>query len=389
MFWKDTNGRIPILSWCRDVDAGALAQARNLCELPAAVFHVALMPDCHIGYGMPIGGILACRGALVPNAVGVDIGCGVQSCQTDASAERLTQAAIRRVLDRVRREIPVGFEHRRHPLPWAGWDTIPRHCPPVEWEWKSARHQLGTLGGGNHFLEIQADDHGGVWLMLHSGSRNFGLKIARHYHGVAQRICRKQAVCLPTPDLACLPADSEPGVEYLAAMQFALRFALCNREVMMQRFSDVLRDELDCRILQTIDVHHNYAAKEQHFGQTVYLHRKGATAARDGQPGVIPGSMGAFSYIVRGRGNAASFMSCSHGAGRRMGRREASRKLSEADCRRAMEGIVHSPWSRTRQGTPDLSEAPQAYKDIDEVIAAQADLVEPVVRLRPLAVLKG
>jgi tRNA-splicing ligase RtcB len=225
--------------------------------------------------------------------------------------------------------------------------------------------------------------------MIHSGSRNFGLKIAEHYHRLAQKTCTRKGVSLPSRDLAYLQRGTKESQEYLAAMEFALRFAARNRELMMEHLSRIACGILSCEAGQTVHIHHNYCAEEEHFGQNVLVHRKGATSARQGEMGVIPGSMGTPSYIVRGLGNPDSFMSCSHGAGRCMGRREANRTLDVEACNRAMEGIVFGRWSRNRRGKLDLSEAPQAYKDIEEVIGAQSDLVEVVTRLKPLGVIKG
>jgi len=389
MEWERTDTRIPVKSWCKTVEAGALEQAVNLAELNVTYKHVALMPDCHVGYGMPIGGVIGCVNAVIPNAVGVDIGCGMLAAETDFEAGDMKSGLIKEILGETRGVIPVGFEHHKQAQDWAGWKSAPAECPPVKQEIESAKRQLGTLGGGNHFIEIQAGDDGLVWLMIHSGSRNFGLKIAEHYHRVAQKLCEKKDVPLTSKDLAWLPADGSEADEYLAAMNFALKFAAMNRELMMERFSGIVCRRAHCHVTQTINIHHNYCAVEKHFGREVLVHRKGATSANRGQMGVIPGSMGTASYIVRGLGNPESFMSCSHGAGRVMGRNEACRRLSVEECDKAMGGIVFGRWSKGRRGELDLSEAPQAYKNIDEVIAAQSDLVEVVAKLRPLGVIKG
>ncbi|NQT91414.1 MAG: RtcB family protein [Lentisphaerae bacterium] len=389
MEWIQQAEGVPIKSWCREVDPNALEQARNIAALPGTFHHVALMPDCHVGYGMPIGGVLACNDAVIPNAVGVDIGCGVHAARTDLPAEQMTTDSIKKVLGETRLAIPVGFKHHNHPQDWDGWESAPERSEPVRRELDSARRQLGTLGGGNHFLEIQAGDDGWTWLMLHSGSRNFGLKIAEHYHRLAQKRCEKQGIDLVSKDLAWLSGDTSEADEYLAAMEFALRFAHENRSLMMERFADIVSRVTSCRLTESVNIHHNYCHKEEHFGQTVYVHRKGATSAMKGQMGIIPGSMGTPSYIVRGRGNPESFMSCSHGAGRCMGRKQACRILGEKECDKAMEGVVHGRWRRTRKGDLDLSEAPQAYKNIEEVMEAQSDLVEIVTRLHPLGVIKG
>jgi len=389
MYWTRSDKRIPIKSWCEKVDKEAMSQAENLADLTVTFKHVALMPDCHVGYGMPIGGVIACEKAVIPNAVGVDIGCGMLAAQTDFSSGEMEVNLIKEIIGETRMVIPVGFDHHKGPQKWEGWDTAPLESMPVHRELDSARRQLGTLGGGNHFIEIQAGDDGFIWLMIHSGSRNFGLKIADYYHNVARKLCEKRGIALPSRDLAYLPRDTSESDEYLAAMNFALDFARKNRELIMERFSNIVCRRVGCHIRQTINIHHNYCNLENHFGKDVMVHRKGATSARKDEMGVIPGSMGTPSYIVRGLGNPESFMSCSHGAGRCMGRKEASRVLSVEECDKAMDGIVFGRWSRGRKGNLDLSEAPQAYKDIDEVLAAQADLVKVVTKLRPCGVIKG
>jgi len=389
MEWERTDKRIPIKSWCKTVEAGALEQAENLAELKVTYKHVALMPDCHVGYGMPIGGVVACIDAVIPNAVGVDIGCGMLAAETDLEVCDLSTNLIKEIMGETRDVIPVGFDHHKSSQAWAGWNSAPLECPPVRQQVESARRQLGTLGGGNHFIEIQEGDDGLVWLMIHSGSRNFGLKIAEYYHDVARRLCEKQDVPLTSGDLAWLPKGSTEADEYLAAMNYALKFAAQNRELMMERFSAIVCRRARCHVTRMINIHHNYCAVERHFGREVLVHRKGATAANKGQMGIIPGSMGTASYIVRGLGNPESFMSCSHGAGRTMGRNEACRRLSVEECDRSMAGIVFGRWRKDRRGRLDLSEAPQAYKDIDAVMASQSDLVEVVTKLQPRGVIKG
>ncbi|MBF0245464.1 MAG: RtcB family protein [Planctomycetes bacterium] len=400
---KGEAGRLPIKSWCREPEAGAMEQVERLTLHPLAVAHVALMPDCHQGFGMPIGGVLACRDALIPNAVGVDIGCGMVAVETGLSASSLCGLeGIRELLREVKELVPVG-EGRSHSRGqfWDGFsDFLQKLGAPPAWlderGWTRDQQNLGTLGGGNHFIEIQVSEEGRVWLMIHSGSRNLGHRIATHYHGEARALNAAMKAALPDEDLAWLPAGHELGQGYIRDMSFALAYARENRRRMMS----VLKERLCARFSaitfgREVNIHHNYAALEEHLGQKVWLHRKGATSARFGELGIIPGSMGTSSYIVRGRGNPESFDSCSHGAGRRMGRLAASRSLSASECDEAMKGIVFDRWSKIRgKGAKaaellDLGEAPQAYKDIDEVIAAQRDLIEPLVRLRPLGVIKG
>lgn len=401
MIWENTElGRLPVRSWCREVEPDALRQAANLANHPATVGHVALMPDCHVGYGMPIGGVVACDRAVIPNAVGVDIGCGMVAVRTNLEAASFSEESIRRLLHSVKRDVPAG-EGRSHagPQAWAGFEDAEEIPGGVGKDgWHLARCSLGTLGGGNHFIELQADEQGVAWLMIHSGSRNLGYRVAAHYHKLAEAACRRQGIAIPDPQLAFLDTDSRDGRDYLRDMDLALRFAAENRRRMMDAFKrNLAHDRPNVEFAPDVNIHHNYAALEDHGGRRVWLHRKGATAARRGQTGIIPGSMGTPSYIVEGRGSPESFMSCSHGAGRRMSRTRACAELTREACDRAMDGIVFDGWKTVSRrfgkgaGKPrlDFEEAPQAYKDIEDVMAAQADLVTPIVRLRPLGVIKG
>jgi len=385
MKWVNSDNNIPIKSWCRDIEPGAMEQVANLANLPFAYRHVAIMPDCHQGYGMPIGGVLATRGVIIPNAVGVDIGCGMRAVKTDYPAACVNPAAVKKIIGQAREVIPVGFEHHSEDKEWEEFDFAP-DVPIIQQELASARRQLGTLGGGNHFIEIQAGSDGRVWLMIHSGSRNFGLKIAKAYHEKAKVLCEKWHSNIPHKDLSFLPLGIPDTCDYISAMKYALDFAQANRSVMMGKFKDIFTSMFTCEFCEDIDVHHNYARMENHSGQNVMVHRKGATSAKKGEFGIIPGSQGTASYIVRGLGNSESFMSCSHGAGRKMGRKQAQRDLDLDEQQRQLDdaGVVHSI-----RNVSDLDEAPGAYKDIDEVMDAQRDLVEIVVKLKPLGVLKG
>jgi len=392
MRWKvkGKGWRVPVLSWCENIEEGALEQARNLAIHPSVFHHVALMPDCHQGYGMPIGGVIACENAVIPNAVGVDIGCGMAAVQT--AATDIKKDAIEEILLRLRQRIPVGFAHQLEDQEWGGFASAP-DLPIVQQELAAARKQLGTLGGGNHFIEIQSGSDGRIWLMLHSGSRNFGYKIAKTYNKKAMELCARWHSQLPPghgdDSLAFLPIGSREAAEYIKAMGFALEFALANRLTMLEVFMDIFQDVTGKGFQEQINIHHNFAALEHHFSKDVWVHRKGATQAREGQLGIIPGSMGTSSYIVRGLGNPDSFESCSHGAGRAVGRAAFCRAHTVAECDKSMEGIVFGGWGKTRKGDPDISEAPGAYKPIDEVIEAQSDLVEVVIKLTPRGVMKG
>lgn len=380
--------RIPVKSWCSDIEPGAMKQVANLTKLPFVYGHVAVMADCHEGFGMPIGGVIACKDTIIPNAVGVDIGCGMCAVQTDLAAASMDSRTVRMILNRVRTVIPMGFAHHKKDHAWRGFDDAP-DFPVIQRELDSARRQLGTLGGGNHFIEIQAGNDGHVWFMIHSGSRNFGYKIAEEYHRLALKDCTKHDIELPDKDLAFLDVNKDPGRQYKVAMDFALSFAMANRQLMKEQVSEIFIDETRCNFAHEINIHHNFAAEETHYGRSLVVHRKGATRASKGLEGIIPGSMGTASYIVAGKGNPDSFESCSHGAGRVMGRNEANRKLTYEKVRQSMKGIVFDDWPKGRKGKIDLSEAPAAYKDIDAVIEAQKDLIDVLVRLTPLGVVKG
>ncbi len=399
---SDKSWHVPIKSWCEKIEDEALVQAANLAQHPAIFKHVALMPDCHVGYGMPIGGVIACNDVVIPNAVGVDIGCGMVAVETDLNADIFEKLADRRiVLNRVKELIPTSEGMANKDLQeWTGFDKYLENdnIPHDKWPSILDRKNLGTLGGGNHFIELQVDENNNVWLMIHSGSRNLGYKIANHYHKLALELNKKYHSKLPCNDLAFLPVESKDGQDYIRDMNFALEYAFENRQRMMNNFKLALKEFApNVKFLRDVNIHHNYSAKENHFNKDVWVHRKGATSAKKGEIGIIPGSMGTSSYIVKGLGNEESFTSCSHGAGRVMGRSEASRKLSIDECNKAMEGIAFDRWGKFKSkwkrknnaNLHDLSEAPLAYKNIDDVIAAELDLIQVEVKLRPLGVVKG
>ena len=400
---------IPVKSWCANCEEGVVKQAENLARHPALFGHVALMPDAHQGYGMPIGGVVAAEDAVIPSAVGVDIGCGMIATETDIPAARFAEMSFRRAFqEKLKERIPVGegVSHKEN-QGWEGFESFVENNGERALLWTKGRDRknLGTLGGGNHFIELQkttaldgnGEPEGGskVWLMIHSGSRNLGKRIEEYYHKIADKMCKRYRVALADPDLAFLPYEEESGHHYFTDMLFALRYAKENRRRMMEAMKETLAEFVpEVNFIRTIDIHHNYAAQEEHFGRKVFVHRKGATSAKLDEIGIIPGSMGTASYIVRGLGNPESFMSCSHGAGRKMSRVAASRTLTVEECDQAMDGIVCERWHPYKgygkaKGCLDLSEAPQAYKDIEDVIASERDLVEPLVRLVPLACLKG
>ena len=382
-----TGGRVPIKSWCGSPEDGCIEQAKNLSNLPFAFKHIALMPDTHQGYGMPIGGVLAAKGAVIPNAVGVDIGCGMCAVKTNMTTQTLEVTMLKQVMGKIRELVPVGFNRHSEKRASAAMPVYSGGLPVVDHEYESARYQLGTLGGGNHFIEIQKDEQGGVWVMIHSGSRNLGKKVADHYNSLAKSMnARWFSAVDPKADLAFLPIGTDEAKNYMAEMQYCLEFSKANRRDIMTAVMSAFQTLGMVDFSPVLDIQHNYAAWENHFGKNVVIHRKGATSARSGQCGIIPGSQGTASYIVEGLGSPDSFMSCSHGAGRRMGRKEASRKLDLSEEIRKMDeaGIIHG--IRNKE---DLDEAAGAYKDIDVVMAEQSDLVSIRHTLKPMAVVKG
>lgn len=399
MEWIIDENKLPIYSWCADLEEQALNQAKNVSNLPFAFHHIALMPDCHLGFGMPIGCVAAFKNFVVPNAVGVDIGCGMSAVKTDILAEKLTPEIIKILFTRLEQKIPLGFSVHGSNQSWEGFDKFLDDFSSGKPGWYSkksfdrARKSLGTLGGGNHFIELQKDEEGFAWLMLHSGSRNLGKTIAEHYHSKAIKFCSTNKINLPTNELAGLKYDSTDGKAYFRDMTFALNFAAENRRQMMIVFKNTLSELVPCNFTEEINIHHNYAALERHFNTDVFIHRKGATSAKINEKGIIPGSMGTPSYIVQGLGNEDSFMSCSHGAGRKMGRNEACRILDLETSKRKMRGVYHRPFQKIKRGRLrgkiDLSESPGAYKNIDEVIELQKDLVTVLYKLYPLGSLKG
>lgn len=386
-----TTEKKPIKLWLSDIDIDTLQQAKNLANLPGLHDHVAIMPDAHVGYGMPIGGVAATEGIVIPNAVGVDIGCGMCAIQT--SLQQVEKKTLKNILAGVKALVPRGFKHHTRaqdpkymPKPPQGMTL--KELPIVSREFASGRCQVGTLGGGNHFIEIQQDEEEFIWIMIHSGSRNMGYKVANHYNKVAGDFNAKHGMAIPPGwQLSYLPIDSKQGKLYLAEMKYCVEFARANRALMMDRVIDVFQQYCSpVSFSEIINVAHNYAAEEYHFGKVVMVHRKGATRAGKGETGIIPGSQGTTSYIVKGKGNPDSFASCSHGAGRRLGRKQAQKTLDLHQEIEMLEkqNIIHAIRSRR-----DLEEAAGAYKDIEEVISRQKDLITPITRLKPLAVIKG
>ena len=382
------TGRVPVKLWTDEVEPGAMEQIMNLANYPFAFHHIAIMPDCHEGFGMPIGGIMATLGVIVPHAVGVDIGCGMIAVKTSLAG--IDRKILEKVIHEIRSVIPLGFAHHKKPQDKKYMPDLPvADLPVVRREYENARHQVGTLGGGNHFIELQKGNDGHLWVMIHSGSRNIGKQVADEYNRLAKELNKKENIKNTwEKQLAYLYTDSEEGQRYIREMEYCVAFAFASRSLMMDTVLDILDLLVKGPVEETdrVAIAHNFAAPEEHFGQTVWVHRKGATPALKGMRGIIPGSQGTESYIVMGKGNKESFSSCSHGAGRVLGRRQAIRLLNLQNEVERLEnkGIIHSI---RRQ--KDLDEAPSAYKDIHRVIRLQEDLVDVLVELQPLAVVKG
>ncbi len=390
----ETSG-VPIRAWTRGVpvEVDARRQLMNIAALPFVHGHVAVMPDVHLGRGATVGSVIPTRGAIIPAAVGVDIGCGMAAVMTNVVASQLPDGLgpIRAAIEAV---VPVGqASHREAPRAaekaWlkrhrAGYEAIEAHHPKIA-EKKSAALQIGTLGGGNHFMELCLDEGDRLWVMLHSGSRNIGNRIGTYFIAKAKEEVEAAGLRLPDRDLAWLGEGTQSFNDYVTAVGWAQDYARSNREVMMGAVLDVLRQTWP--ELQTLNVavncHHNYVEREEHFGERVWLTRKGAVSARKGELGIIPGSMGARSFIVRGLGNPQSFQSCSHGAGRVMSRTAAKERFT------LDEHIAATAHVECRKDKGVIDETPMAYKDIDAVMAAQADLVEVVHTLRQIVCVKG
>ena len=390
MVIKTINNRL-VKIWTDDVEESAMRQIENLTTLPFLFHHLAIMPDVHAGMGMPIGGVLACKDVVIPNAVGVDIGCGMCAVKTNWKVSDIPVEVLRKEIMRgIRKRIPLGMDHHKEAqdekyLP-QGYDLDKLEV--VNRRQHSIRHEVGTLGGGNHFIELQKDEEGTLWIMIHSGSRNLGKQVGDFYNKLASSLnARWYSSVPPELRLPFLPRGCKEFGMYWEETRYCIDFALCNRRLMMERIEEILADALKgIEFEPMINIAHNYAAVENHFGADVIVHRKGATLAREGVVGIIPGSQGTASYIVEGLGNPDSFCSCSHGAGRVMSRKMA---IDTLDMRQEVEmleakGIVHAIRSQD-----DMQEASGAYKDIDTVIANEADLVRVKTKLLPVAVIKG
>ena len=404
----ETKGA-PIKAWTKGVpvEDKAREQLENVARMPFIHECIAVMPDVHWGFGATVGSVIPSKGAIIPAAVGVDIGCGMMAVQTSLTSRHLPDnlAALRSAIEA---KVPHGRTHQGGRGDSGAWGDVPNLIAGI---WAKGRRQgrplaeglaaiaekhpkiakanhvkhLGTLGTGNHFIEICLDQTDRVWVMLHSGSRGIGARIGTYFIGRAKREMERASIDLPDKDLAYLAEGSELFDDYVEAVGWAQEYALINREVMMERVLGVLEEHFSDFALGGVAVncHHNYVARERHFGADVWLTRKGAIRACEGELGIIPGSMGTRSYIVRGKGNRDSFNSCSHGAGRRMSRRAARKAFSMADHAKATEGV------ECRKDADVIDETPGAYKDIDAVMAAQTDLAEVVHTLKQIVCVKG
>ena len=378
------NARHPVKLWTplREVESQALDQLRNIANLPFIFRHVAAMPDVHLGKGATVGSVIAMKAAVVPAAVGVDIGCGMAAVKTNLTSHDFGDGALAKLRRSIERSVPVGFNSHKAPTEAAmKWAAAHRGAGLSE---KNVC-QLGTLGGGNHFIEICLDGDDAVWIMLHSGSRNLGNTLAEVHIRNAKKLMKAMDIHLDDPDLAWFEEGSDDFSRYVKDVELAQEYAMENRRLMMSAVIRDMKTQFPHFDLagDIINCHHNYLSRETHFGEKVIVTRKGAIRARKGDLGIIPGSMGTRSYIVRGRGSSESFDSCSHGAGRRMSRTKAKATFTISDLKAQTEGV------ECRKDRGVLDEIPAAYKDIDVVMANQSDLVEVVAQLKQVLCVKG
>ncbi len=382
---------VPVLSWAgHPLGSSETQMAKNVASLPFVFKHVALMPDVHLGKGALVGSVIATQEAIIPAAVGVDIGCGMAAVKLPFQGDQL-DGKLKKIRSEIEAAIPVGFaanrECDRAVTNWQGWRDFKTLHPGVQRLEGKAMQQLGSLGGGNHFIELCLDRENQVWLMLHSGSRHIGNQLAQCHISTAKTLQKLTDQKLPDPDLAYFVTGTPEFAAYWRDLQWAQNYARYNRDVMMARFKRIVEQHIaggkPTKPLLTVNCHHNYAEKEVHFGEEVYVTRKGAVRARREDYGIIPGSMGAKSYIVKGKGNAHSYCSCSHGAGRQMSRTKAKKQFTVEDLIAQTDGI------ECRKDQHVLDEIPSAYKSIETVMNNQADLVEIVATLKQVVCVKG
>lgn len=388
-----SDGKFPVKIWTGDVEEEALKQLHNSAMLPFVFKHVAVMPDVHAGKGSTVGTVLATKGAIVPSFVGVDIGCGMHAVKLDLTPgqKETILSTLPKVRHSIERSIPVGFDYNRklteEVQKWEGWGNVPSVVRGDKYL-NTVKSQLGSLGGGNHFIELCLDENKDLWVMLHSGSRNIGKTTAERHIEKAQDLMKKYFIDLADPDLAYLVTGTPEFKQYTDDLMWCQAYAMENRNEMMRRVLHSLSYSAGLQgqpipQLMSVNCHHNYVDVEHHYGENVMVTRKGAVRARQGDMGIIPGSMGTKSYIVKGKGNEESFCSCSHGAGRRMSRSKARKLFTKEDLARETEGV------ECRKDEGVLDELPSSYKDIDEVMANQSDLVEVVHVLKQVLCVKG
>ena len=391
------EGSRPIKIWTDEVEASALTQLKNLSRLPFINSNgVACMPDVHAGIGSTVGTVIATEKAIIPAAVGVDIGCGMNAVRLSLKASDLPDN-LKPLRDEIERRVPLGVGGRLQKE--EDLNERYKHLPKTDFYlaknlneivknnyWEKAGQQLGTLGSGNHFIEVCIDENQDVWIMLHSGSRGIGNMIGTHYIAKAKRQMEQFFITLPDDNLAYFPEDTDDFNDYMAAVGWAQNYALENRRIMMAEVIEAMKESIAKPFAITqeaINCHHNYVEKEHHFGRNMWVTRKGAIRARSGDLGIIPGSMGQRSYIVRGKGDLQSYCSCSHGAGRVMSRAEAKRRFTITDLIAQTEGV------ECRKDEGVIDEIPSSYKDIDKVMANQTDLVEVMHTLKQVLCIKG
>jgi len=390
------NQKVPVKIWTQDIDERSIQQLTNIASLPFVHHHVAAMPDVHLGIGATIGSVIATRKAIIPAAVGVDIGCGMVAARLSISGNEVDEKSLQKIFNQITRDVPVGRgQHKDEDVlvdavrPFeAGLSLMTeRHSQLLKAFGKFSKwmNQMGTLGGGNHFIEVCLDESNQVWVMLHSGSRGIGNAIADYFIELARKDMEQWMIQLPDRDLAYFPEGTSHFDDYVDAVHWAQEYAHQNRESMLGLVLESLRSHLPPFEVtsEVVNCHHNYVAHEHHFDANVWVTRKGAIRARSGDMGIVPGSMGARSYIVRGQGCAESFCSSAHGAGRRMSRTEAQKKFTEVDLARETEGVI------CRKDKGVIDEIPSAYKDIDTVMANQSDLTEVLHTLKQIICIKG
>lgn len=389
------NLRVPVWVWTNDIDLKSSDQLRNVANLPFVFHHVAAMPDVHAGMGATIGSVIATKGAVIPAAVGVDVGCGMLAARTNLKMKELDARGLGKLLNEITKRVPLGFAQRNkdnicsdvcqafeEPL-----QAILQREPHildalVKSDWRA---QLGSLGSGNHFIEICFDENDDVWIMLHTGSRGIGNIMASYFIMKAKEQAKENAVELPDINLASLAEGTELFQSYMMAVDWSLRYAWQNRQLILEDVLESLRVLRPKTVLtgEVINCHHNYVARETHFGEEVWVTRKGAIRASLGEKGIIPGSMGAHSFLVEGLGCEDSFESCSHGAGRKMSRTEAKNRFTVNDLKEQTKNVV------CRKDARVIDEIPKAYKSIDKVMSNQTDLVKVLHTLTQLVCVKG